>query len=225
MKTGIVLLLGAAVVVFYLIFNTSQSSGPLASQPGSILGRLFSPTSGSNPSPLTNRNVLPVNNVNPQFSQTPVGTVSQVGAGFASLAVAFADIFRGSPSSGNPSYPTPAMQATGQIGPTLSSATGGLLQGPTFNGTPLSVSSGWQPEDSVIANVDLVPPVDTTLNTGMNLDPTQISPLIDNGIGTLPFTAPPDIASLYPGYDSTFPPADTGVVSLPDATTPDQVLV
>jgi hypothetical protein len=221
-KAGVLLFLGAAVVVIYVLFNTPQSSGPLASQQTSFLSRLF-PSSGSNPSPLTNRGLLPVNAVTPAVSQTPVGQVAQVGvaaSGFASLASAFAGIFSGKTAT----TPTPAMVASGQVGPTLVSSEGGLLQGPTTSGTPLSVSAGWQPTDSVIGNVGLVPPVDSTLSTGMNLDPTQVAPLVGNGVGTLPFDTPSDIATLLPGYDSTVP-IDTGVVSLPDATTPDAVLV
>jgi hypothetical protein len=221
-QSGILLIVGAAVVVFYLLFKAPQTSGPLASQQSSLLSRLF-PSSGSNPSPLTNRGLLPVNTLTPALSQSPVGTISQVGVaagGFASLATALTKAF-----SGNPAVtPTPAMLASGQKGPTISSSTGGLLQGPTTSGTPLSQSAGWQPTDSVIGNTSLTAPVDTTLQTGMNLEPTQVSPLVDNGIGTLPLDSPPDIATLLPGYDSTVP-VDVGVVSLPDATTPDYTLI
>jgi hypothetical protein len=220
-QSGILLIVGAAVVVFYLLFKAPQTSGPLASQQSSLLSRLF-PSSGSNPSPLTNRGLLPVNTLTPALSQSPVGTISQVGVaagGFASLATALTKAFSGNPAM---SYP-PAIVASGQ-GQTISSATGGLLQGPTTSGTALSVSAGWQPTDSVIGNTGLTAPVDTTLQTGMNLAPTQVSPLVDNGIGTLPLDSPPDIATLLPGYDSTVP-VDVGVVSLPDATTPDYTLI
>lgn len=220
MKAGILLIGGAVVIVLYLLFTSNQSGGPLSNQP-SVLQRLFPgnyAASGLNPSPLTSRNLLPVNYMLPQTSQSPVGsTAMYISAGLGSLA-AIARLYQGLTSR----VPPVAVQAGSGI-------TDGLPQGPTQNGTPLSVSAGWVPQDSVIANVDLVPPVMQSISPVNSLSaanvgdsPTISTPLYDDpslatsGLGY-------GIDQLYPGYDSTIPV--TTEVSLPDATTPDSVLV